>query len=166
MTRLRWFIAGLILASPMLAYAAWTNLTPMACLMQAAVPTYTEGTANPCTGDLSGRMRTLSDLNSTIAGEAVADDVLKVEERGYYTSITTATTTVLKSGPGWFQGCHVMGGTLGNVTIYDNTAASGTVVVAAFTPTSANDLKIINTSFSVGLTVVTAAATNLTCVVR
>ena len=108
----------------------------------------------------------LVQLDSTFAGEAVADDVLKVEQRGYYTSITTATTTVVKSGPGWFQGCHVLGGTLGNVTIYDNTAASGAVIVAAFTPTSANDLKIVNASFSVGLTVVTAAATNLTCVVR
>lgn len=115
-------------------------------------------------GDALGGAET--SLNHTIAGEAVADDVLKVEQRGYYTSITTATTTTVKSGPGWFQGCHVVGGTLGNVTIYDNTAASGAMVVAAFTPTSANDLKMINASFSVGLTVVTAAATNLTCVVR
>ena len=102
----------------------------------------------------------------TIAGEAIADDVLKVEMRGYYTSITTAATTVVKSGPGWFQGCRILGGTLGNVTVYDNTAASGAVVVAAFIPTASGDVANMNASFSVGLTVVTAAATNLTCVVR
>lgn len=129
-----------------------------------SAPSYTEGEASNLSMDLSGNLRTT--LGTTIAGEAVADDVIKVEQRGYYTSITTAATTVVKSGPGWFQGCHVVGGTLGNVTIYDNTAASGAVVVAAFTPATSSDLKNINASFTVGLTVVTAAATNLTCVVR
>ena len=71
MTRLRWFIAGLILASPLLAYAAWTNLTPMACLMQAAAPTYVEGTVNPCTGDLAGNARFT--LGTLLAGEEGAE---------------------------------------------------------------------------------------------
>ena len=122
------------------------------------------GSSSGFTLDADGNLMVA--LGHTLAGEAVADDVLKVEQRGYYTSITTAATTVVKSGPGWFQGCKVLGGTLGNVTIYDNTGASGAVIAAAFTPTSSGDLFPLNTSFSVGLTVVTAAATNLTCVVR
>ena len=121
---------------------------------------------NRTTTPLGGTGDKAKVIFDTIAGEAVADDVMKVEQRGYYTSITTATTTVVKSGPGWFQGCKVFGGTLGNITIYDNTAASGAVIVAAFTPTASGDLFPLNTSFSVGLTVVTASATNLTCVVR
>ena len=104
---------------------------------------------------------------TTTAGEAIADDVLKVEMRGYYTSITTAATTVLKSGPGWMQGCKIVGGVAGNVTIYDNTAASGAVIVAAFLPSSGGgELDGLNASFTVGATVVTAGATNLTCTVR
>lgn len=157
--------AGDVLTTP--SSGLFYCFAPGASLLRTPVVGWQTGTVTSTAraqGDALGYLNV--GLGYTIAGEAVADDVLKVEERGYYTSITTATTTTVKSGPGWFQGCHVMGGTLGNVTIYDNTAASGAVIVAAFTPTSANDLKIINASFSVGLTVVTAAATNLTCVVR
>ena len=162
-TRSRLIVIGLFILS--LLYVGLSADTADAeCRVQPTGQTYTAGLLIYDECDSSANKRVM--LGATLAGEAVADDVLKVEMRGYYTSITTAATTVVKSGPGWFQGCKVLGGTLGNVTIYDNTAASGAVIFAAFTPTASGDLQGITPSFSVGLTVVTAAATNLTCVVR
>lgn len=127
-------------------------------------PTYTEGATGSLSVDLSGNLRTT--LGTTSAGEAVADDVIKVEQRGYYTTITTATSTTLKTGPGWFQGCTILGGVPGNITIYDNTSAASPVMINTFTPVTGDELKNINMNFSVGAFVVTAAATNMTCIVR
>lgn len=74
------------------------------------------------------------------------------------TVISTATTTVIKSGAGRIRQIRVLGGTLGNVTAYDNTAASGTVMVPTFTPDKGQVL-IEDCKFTTGLTIVTAAAT-------
>lgn len=87
--------------------------------------------------------------------------VAKVEQRYTYASINTATTTVVKSGSGFLHQIRVLGGTLGAITIYDNTAASGTVIVPTITPT-AQGLLIEDVVFSTGLTIVTAAATIIT----
>jgi hypothetical protein len=73
-------------------------------------------------------------------------------------NINSATTTVIKSGAGYIDEIRVVGGTLGNITIYDNTAASGTVLMPAATPVSGAVL-LKNVPFSTGLTIVTAAAT-------
>lgn len=95
---------------------------------------------------------------TTDAGEDVANDVQKVETRGAAVNILTATTTTVKSGPGHLNHLIAVGGTMGNVTIYDNTAASGTVLFGPATPT-AGGVIAADIEFSVGLTVVTAAAT-------
>ena len=100
------------------------------------------------------------------AGEAIADDVIKAEMRGYPVPITTATTTVLKSGPGWLHNCHILGGTPGTITIYDNTAGSGAVIVPTFTPPAGIFSLPFDAVFSVGAYVITSAATSITCVVR
>lgn len=94
----------------------------------------------------------------TKAGEDVSNDVHKIETRGAAVNILTATTTTIKSGPGHLNHLIAVGGTMGNVTIYDNTAASGTVLFGPATPT-AGGVIIADIEFSVGLTVVTAAAT-------
>lgn len=95
---------------------------------------------------------------TTDAGEDVANDVQKVETRGAAVNILTATTTTIKSGPGHLNHLIAVGGTMGNVTIYDNTAASGTVLFGPATPT-AGGVIVADIEFSLGLTVVTAAAT-------
>lgn len=95
---------------------------------------------------------------TTLAGEDVANDVQKVETRGAAVNILTATTTTVKSGPGHLNHLIAVGGTMGNVTIYDNTAASGTVLFGPATPT-AGGVIAADIEFSVGLTVVTSAAT-------
>lgn len=99
-----------------------------------------------------------STLATTLAGEDVVNDVRKTETRGAAVNILTATTTTVKSGPGHLNHLIAVGGTMGNVTIYDNTAASGTVLFGPATPT-AGGVIVADIEFSVGLTVVTAAAT-------
>jgi len=57
--------------------------------------------------------------------------------------------------------------TAGNVTIYDNTAASGTVIATLYVPknNAANPFSIeYGCPFSNGLTIVTAQASNITVV--
>lgn len=98
-------------------------------------------------------------LTALISGEDVAADVLKVEQRYNYKAISTATTTIVKSSPGRIGCIRVVGGTLGNVTVYDNTAGSGTVIIPTLTPNSKEQVLIENAIFNTGLTIVTAAAT-------
>lgn len=80
-----------------------------------------------------------------------------------YTSayISTATTTVIKSGGGYIDEVICVGGTLGNVTIYDNISASGTILCPSVTPVAGGVL-IKHCTFTTGLTIVTAAATVIT----
>lgn len=76
------------------------------------------------------------------------------------TVISTATTTTIKTGAGTIRQIRVIGGTLGNVTAYDNTAGSGTLLVPTVTP-AAGQILLEDAAFTTGLTIVTAAATLL-----
>lgn len=49
-------------------------------------------------------------------------------ERLGYAVVTQAAAATLKTGPAAFYGLTVTASTAGTVTIYDNTAASGTVL--------------------------------------
>lgn len=84
-----------------------------------------------------------------------------VEQRYLPFSVNAAATTVVKSGAGFVHQIRVIGGTLGAITVYDNTAASGTVIIPTVTPTAAG-LLIENITFANGLTIVTASATIIT----
>jgi hypothetical protein len=100
------------------------------------------------------------DLEGKIAGEDLTNDVLRVEQRNTNTYISTATTTVVKTGAGLLHTLVVNGGTAGTVIVYDNTAASGTIL-ASFDSTNALATYVFDCSFSTGLTVVTSAATKV-----
>jgi hypothetical protein len=104
-------------------------------------------------------------LASLIAGEDLAVGVMKTEKRGGYVSINSAATTLVKTGPGHINSLRVIGGTLGAVTVYDNTAASGTAIVPTVTPAAAG-LLIEDVDFNTGCTILTAAATIITGSVR
>lgn len=106
--------------------------------------------------DASGNLN--AGLATLIAGEDLTNNLLRVEERYSYAAISTAVTTVVKSGAGFVHAINVLGGTLGAITVYDNTSASGTTIWPTFTPLAAQPW-IIDASFGTGLTVVTAAAT-------
>ena len=92
--------------------------------------------------------------------DRVNDSVSTYANPAFSTNITTAATTTVFSFPGVIREIEVLGGTLGNVTVYDNTAASGTVLTAAFTPI-AGQVFARNVVCAIGCTIVTAAATAL-----
>jgi hypothetical protein len=84
-----------------------------------------------------------------------------------YTHVSTATTTTVKSGAGFLHALtintYVASAT---ITIYDNTAASGTKIATITLPsTITGDAPITLTYdlvFSTGLTIVTSGATDIT----
>lgn len=100
-------------------------------------------------------------LATKISGEDTSNDVMKVENRYSYTTISTATTTTVKSGAGFLHRIAVTGGTTGTIVIYDNMAGSGTKI-ADFDTTNTLASYEFNVSFNTGLTIVTSAATKLT----
>jgi len=129
----------------------------------ATPTTRTEGQFGVLQADSLGNLK--ETLGTTIAGEDIPNDVLKVEMRNNATYISTATTTVVKTGAGLLHTITVTGGTAGTIVVYDNTAASGTIL-ASFASTNALATYTFNVSFSVGLTVVTSAATLVTISAR
>lgn len=78
-----------------------------------------------------------------------------------YQNITTGTTTTVKTGPGILRGMSVNTTAAGTITVYDNTAASGTKI-GTFKTSIAEGWYPLNCRFSTGLTVVTAAASDIT----
>lgn len=76
------------------------------------------------------------------------------------TYISTATTTPIKSGHGVLASITVSETAAGAITVYDNTAASGTVL-AVLKASVAEQTFVFNVSFNTGLTVVTAAASKI-----
>lgn len=100
-----------------------------------------------------------------LAGEDLVADRQLVEQRNNLTYISTATTTVVKTGAGLIHRIFVQGGTAGTIVGYDNTAASGTIIFS-LDSTSAIGSYELNGVFATGLTIVTAAATKLTVAYR
>lgn len=84
-----------------------------------------------------------------------------VGESNSFNNITSNTTTVVKSGAGVLAKLTINTTAAGAITIYDNTAASGTKI--ATLPASA----VVGTydydvAFATGLTIVTAASSDIT----
>lgn len=106
-------------------------------------------------------------LGTLIAGEDLTNNVLKVEQRMSYANIATATTTTVKSGAGFLHSIvinkHVA---TGIITVYDNTAGSGTLIATITTGAALLSdpplTAILDVSFATGLTIVTSQAENIT----
>ena len=82
--------------------------------------------------------------------------------RSYQNSyISTATTTTVKTGRGNFGGIVIGETAAGAITIYDNTAGSGTVI-GVLKASIAEGTYTFDTSFTTGLTIVTAGASKIT----
>lgn len=83
-----------------------------------------------------------------------------------YANISAAGTNTLKSGPGVLGSVTVNKTvSLGVITVYDNTAGSGTVIATITHPLSLLQSQYIltfNCKFSTGLTVVTSLGDNIT----
>ncbi len=74
--------------------------------------------------------------------------------------ISTATTTTVKTGAGVLNAITLTETAAGTITIYDNTAASGTII-AVLKASIVEGTYFFNRSFATGLTIVTAAASKL-----
>ncbi len=128
----------------------------------ASAPTFSEGSTNALSSDLSGNLRVT--LGTLISGEDQANNVVKVEERFGYLNIVLAapTTTTVKSGAGFLHAIIVnKAAATGVITVYDNTAASGTLIATITQPAAVVESQFSLTydvAFATGLTIVTATA--------
>lgn len=104
--------------------------------------------------------------------DAVANDwaALPIVPRYSGLHIAGAATTVVKSGAGTLHLLSINKAVLSSViTIYDNTAASGTILAIITNPAVllATQATIpFDVAFSIGLTIVTSAADDLTVAYR
>lgn len=83
-------------------------------------------------------------------------------EFGRPLNIVTNTTTVVKTGPGVMVSVVLNAANTGTITIYDNTAASGTKIATIAIAAAAGSVFPYLCQFTNGLTVVTSAADNIT----
>jgi hypothetical protein len=82
---------------------------------------------------------------------------------GKYNYISTATTTVVKSGPGALLSVVLGNSTAGTITIYDNTAGSGSII-AKFNASTSPFSFGVGALFNTGCTVVTTSTDQVTLV--
>lgn len=99
-------------------------------------------------------------LGQELSGEDLTRDVLNITDKGSSTRITTATTTVCRTGSGNLRRVLVEVALVNTVTFYNNTAASGTIltILPAALPVGVYEL---GAEFTVGCTAVTAGADRL-----
>lgn len=93
-------------------------------------------------------------------GENTSDDRTWGGWRGNGSYISTATTTTVKSGAGVLHAITIGETAAGAITIYDNTAGSGTVI-GVLKASIVEGTYIFDRAFGTGLTIVTAAASKL-----
>lgn len=87
------------------------------------------------------------------------------ENEAKYGHISTATTTVVKDSPGFLHAITVNTTAAGTITIYDNTAASGTVV-GILKASVGEGTYTYNISCTTGITIVTGGASDITVTYR
>lgn len=79
------------------------------------------------------------------------------------TYIATATTTTIKTGRGNLARIVLTETAAGTIVVYDNTAASGTIL-ASFKASVGEQTFEIGCKFQTGLTVITGAASKLSVI--
>lgn len=128
---------------------------------ESSADTLTSGQAAAVAVDVN---RNLKVTQATLeAGEDLTNNVTKVEQRFSYQNITLAapTTTTVKSGAGFLHAITINKPVASSViTIYDNTAGSGTVIGTITLPATllaqGPYTAIYDVAFGTGLTIVTA----------
>lgn len=161
----------------MRAYGVLLSVAMLLCPVVAAA-----GTLAPAGGPTTGALDANSNVGTTLAtmqaGEDVANDVQKTEER--YLTIPIGGTTAMiaadqlyKSGPGYVRGitCYSDAtATAGTIALLDNTAAgagntlwSFDVLAVAYNTPFTVDLQ---TPFSVGLYLDFTTTADVKCMVR
>ena len=128
-------------------------------------PTLTDGQRGDIQLDNKGNQ--LVTLSTLIAGEDLTNNKMVTESRYSFTNVTTNTTTTIKSGSGVLFGIVVNNPSAITIsvltlTLYDNTAASGTKIGTLVVPltTTGEPFTILESAvFTTGLTAVTAGPT-------
>lgn len=91
--------------------------------------------------------------------------VMMAPSSNTYANLTSAATTTIKSGSGILEKIVInTGASSTTVTVYDNTAGSGTKIATAATTTQGT--LSYGCRFGTGLTVVTSGAADITIVYR
>jgi len=75
--------------------------------------------------------------------------------------ISSAATTLVKTGAGMLHAITVTETAAGTITVYDNTSGSGTVL-AVLKASIAEGAYLLDIAFTTGLTIVTAGASKIT----
>lgn len=118
----------------------------------ATPPTYDDG--DQVTGQYDVKGNQFVNLGTKL--DNVNDSITTYPFGHNYAHISTATTTIVKSGAGVLHNISV--NTLGTVasvtTVYDNTAGSGTVI-AVINTLALSGAFVLDVAFSTGLTLVT-----------
>jgi hypothetical protein len=111
---------------------------------------------------------TLGSAPITQVASQIKDDNGNPTQVGTYVNITTATTTTVKSGSGFLYSIVLNKGTATDtVTLYDNTAGSGTKIGTIVFPTAQPCTAIwYSLEFTTGLTIVTSGSDDITVVYR
>ncbi len=120
-----------------------------------------QGGVRPVTGNSLGHLFSVD--QSVRGGEDVLADVQRVSDSGTNSRITTATTTVLFTGRGTLKRILLETVSTGTVTVYDNIAASGTIlaILPIGFPAGSHELGFES---AIGCTIVTSAADRVVAV--
>lgn len=125
---------------------------------RAIPPTLQDNTPSPILLDQNGRPIVI--LGQKIAGEDSTNDVMKVEERFSNAYISAIATTAIKASAGFLHAITVGETAAGAITVYDNTIGAGTII-AVLKASIVEQTFIFDVNFTVGLTIVTAAASKI-----
>jgi len=150
--------AGSAGTTPSTTTLGMANTVPFAIFRSSPV-VRTNGQLGPLEAGQLGDL--LASLATRLAGEDITNDALKSRYSGSSTYISTATTTVCKGGAGHLHSITLTETAAGTITIYDNTAASGTVL-AVFKASIVENTYLFDLNFGTGLTIVAAGASKLT----
>lgn len=77
-------------------------------------------------------------------------------------NIAASATTVVKSGPGILHCITINTTAAGAITVFDNTSAAGTKIATIAASPVIGSTFLYDVSFTTGLTIVTAAASDIT----
>jgi len=108
----------------------------------------------------------LAEVLFAAEGDGPSMGIYNVRENYSYRNITTATTTYVKSAPGTLAGILVNGGTMGAITVKDNTATVTGSTVATIASPTAGQVIPFGIRCSNGIGIVTADNTNLTVIYK
>jgi hypothetical protein len=148
MTRMDKFLIGATVASA------------IALVLLFSVLAHADGVTNPVT---PGYVVCNTNSGATQCGWQADQTTtpLPVQPSYLYNNITTDTTTVVKTGAGVLHSITINGPTAaGVITLFDNTAASGTKIGTITVPASPQaETLLYDVAFTTGLTILTATQT-------